>query len=138
MRRCGWSDPRANWAGCAIHPPQTVVEIRQQRVQIKFSRGIAAIARQLGVGSGDISELPGAPAGVHDQGGGVIQAHAAGVAHDPQGDWPAGRTGAIGHGLPALIVEVAQAFEAAHHLLAVFIRMGVHLGPRGLEGREQH
>ena len=74
-----------------------------------------------------------------DQAGGVIQPHPARVAHDPQPQRPARWAFAVGHHLPALVVEIPQAFQTAHDAGAGFIRMGVDQGqgqpPEALGGR---
>ena len=102
------------------------MQVGQQGGQIKLGGGGAAITRQLGIGQGHIGQLPAEAAAAHLQRCGVVKPHLAGVAHDAQLQGAARMALAISHHLPALVVEVAQTLEAAHHRGAIFVVVGVH------------
>ena len=112
------------------------MQVGQQGSQVELRRRRPTIAGQLGIGQGEVAELPGAAATAHQQGRGVIEAHLAGIAHDAQQQRPARGALAVGHQLPGLVIEIPQAFQAAQHRHAVFIFMAVELG-RGLTRQPQ-
>ena len=59
----------------------------------------------------------------------MIEPQFPGIAHHAQHHRLARRAFAVGHRLPAVVIEIPQALETAHHRRTVLTLVLMHLGP---------
>ena len=68
----------------------------------------------------------------------MVQPEFAGIANDAEHHGLTGLALAVRHRLPAVVIQIAKALEAAHHPRAVLGFMFMHLGPALGSRDEQH
>jgi hypothetical protein len=67
----------------------------------------------------------------------MIEPHFAGIAHNPQHYRISRLSSAISNGLPAVVIEIAQAFKAAQHWGTRLIIVLMYLGQRCVWGDQK-